>query len=308
MPEVQVRRAEPADHEAVAAFTAETWAEREVSDYIPEVFPEWVDREETGRRTVVATIAGEPVGVCSGTILTDGEAWMQGIRVDPAHRSRGVGRAMTEALFDWARERGAAVARNMVFGWNDAAIGTARDHGFEPATTGRWARPEPDADANPDLPVREDAGAAWSHWTDDDARAWLGGLALDGEENWALAELTRDRFEDLADSGRVLAVVDGSTRAMSVTAGVRERTDDEGGTRRIADYAVAAWTDLPAARSLFDTIRADAAGRDVDGQDIDGTRVCIPETPGSVADAASARAPLSDQPFYVMAADLTDRD
>jgi len=307
MPEVQVRSADPADHEAVAAFTADTWAERDVSDYIPEVFPEWVDREGPTRHTVVATVADEPVGVCSGTILTDGEAWMQGIRVDPAHRSRGVGRAMTEALFDWARERGAAVARNMVFGWNDAALGSARDHGFEPATTGRWASPEPDGDATPDLPIREDVGAAWSHWTDGDARSWLRGLALDGEENWALAELTRDRLAELAGgdahpAGRVLAVVSGSTRAMTVTAGIRDRTDEEGETRRIADYAVASWADLPAARSLFDAIRTDAAARDVDG-----TRVCIPETPGSVADAASARAPLSDEPFYVMAADLTDR-
>lgn len=302
MDEVTVRRAEPADHEAVAAFTADTWAERDVSDYIPEVFSEWVADAGPDRRTVVATIEDEPVGVCSGTILTDGEAWMQGIRVDPDHRGSGVGQAMTDDLFDWARGRGASVARNMVFGWNDAALGTARIHGFEPATTGRWARPEPDGSAEPALPVREDAAAAWSHWTDSEARAWLAGLALDGQEAWALAELTRDRVAELADGGRVLAVVEGSTRATTVTAGRRERTDEDGETRTVADYAVASWDDLAAARSLFEAIRADAAARDVDG-----TRVLIPETPEFVTDAASARAPLSDRPFYVMAADLTDR-
>ncbi|MEF8775731.1 MAG: GNAT family N-acetyltransferase [Haloarculaceae archaeon] len=302
MGEVTVRRAEPADQDAVAAFTADTWAERDVSDYIPEVFSEWVAEAGADRRTVVATVGEEPIGVCSGTILTDGEAWMQGIRVDPDHRRSGVGQAMTDDLFDWARERGASVARNMVFGWNDAALGTARIHGFEPATTGRWARPEPDGGADPTLPMREEAAAAWSHWTDSDARAWLAGLALDGEEAWALAELRRDRFLDLADKGRVIAVVDGTTRAMTVTAGRREGTDDDGDSVTVADYAVASWDDLAAARSLFEAIRADAAARDVDG-----TRVLVPETPAFVTDAASTRAPLSDRPFYVMAADLTDR-
>lgn len=304
MSDASVRTARPADHDAIAAFTADTWAERDVTDYIPDAFEEWVADEGPDRHTVVATVEDRPVGVCSGTLLTDEEAWMQGIRVAPDHRGSGVGRAMTEHLFDWAADRGAVVARNMIFGWNDAALGTARRHGFQPATTGRWARPTPDPDAAPALAVRDDAAAAWTAWTDSETRAWLSGLALDGDEDWALSELTRSRLGTLADAGRPIAVIDDGigTRAMSVTAGVREGTDEDDEPVRVADYAVAAWDDATTAESLFDAIRVDAAARDVDH-----TRVLLPETTEAVADAASARAPLSDEPFYVMAADLTDR-
>lgn len=302
MTEPRVREARADDHDAVAAFTAGTWSDQGVSDYLADAFPDWVADEAPDRRTVVATLADRPVGVCSARLLTEEEAWMQGIRVDPDHRGSGIGTAMTHDLFDWAIDHGATVARNMIFGWNDAALGAARVHGYEPVTTGRWARPDPDPDAAPALPVREDAGAAWAQWTDSDARTWLSGLALDGDEDWALAELRRSRLEALADAGRVMAIVDDTTRAMTVTAGVREGTDEDGETVTVADYAVAAWDDPAAAESLFDAIRADAAARDVDG-----TRVLIPETTGAVMDAASAGAPLSDEPFYVTAADLTDR-
>ncbi len=301
MSEPTVRQARADDRDAVAAFTADTWAEQDVSDYIPDAFAEWVDAEGPDRHTVVATLEDRPVGVCSATMLTDEEAWMQGIRVAPDHRGSGVGRAMTQHLFDWAVDRGASTARNMIFGWNDEALSAARRHGFERATTCRWARPEPDADAEPDLPVRQDAAAAWTCWTDSDARSWLAGLALDGDEDWALAELTRGRLDALVADGRALAVVDGTARAMTVTAGVREGTEEDGTRVRVADYAVAAWSDPAAAASLVDAIRADAADRSVDG-----TRVPIPETPGAVTDAAAAGAPLSEHPFYVTAADLTD--
>ena len=65
-----------------------------------------------------AAARGEPeavVGCIQGVLLTEWEAWGQGIRVDPAARGFGVGTALSEAALGWARERGATVCRNMVF-------------------------------------------------------------------------------------------------------------------------------------------------------------------------------------------------
>lgn len=242
-----VRQARQSDHDAVAAFSADTWADREFEDYVPEAFPAWVESDGPDQRTVVATIEGEAVGVAQATMLTGDEAWLQGLRVHPDYRGRGHSMAMTDALLAWCRDRGATAARNMVLDWNPAGMAQSRAAGLAPATACRWARPEPRADGastGTELSVREDADAAWRYWTHSD---------------------TRER---------------------------------EGET--VLDYAVAAWADADAARTLFDAIRADAAS--LGG---DRTRVLIPETPRHVSGVALARAPLGDHSVYVFVADLT---
>jgi GNAT superfamily N-acetyltransferase len=289
-----VRPARPDDHDAVSAFTEDTWPERDVGDYIPAVFPEWIAGDGPEQRTVVVEVDGTIAGICQARLLSADEAWLQGMRVHPDHRGAGHGAAMVADLFDWCRERGATVARNMVFGWNTAGLGQSRAVGFEPAVSCRWARPDPEP-VDTDLSVGEDTAVAWRFWTDSDARDALRGLALVTGEAWALSDLDRARLDRIADAGRVLTVVDGRARGMAARLGTRE-TDGE----TVADYAVGAWADLAAARSLFDAIRADAAGLGADA-----TRVCIPETVRFVSDAAAARVALSDEPVYVFAADLT---
>jgi GNAT superfamily N-acetyltransferase len=293
-----VRQARPGDHDAVEAFTEDTWPDREIGDYVPEVFPEWVETDGPDQYTVVTEIEGEAVGLAQATMLTDDEAWLQGLRVHPDHRGRGHSMAMTDALLAWCRDCGATVARNMVFDWNPAGMAQSRAAGLHPVTACRWARPEPQADGEstrPDLSVREDADAAWRYWTHSDTREALDGLVLAEEETWALSELARERFERLAADGRALAVVGEGVRGATVRLGTRER---EGET--VVDYAVAAWADADAARKLFDAIRADTAS--LGG---DNTRVLIPETPRHVSGAALARTPLSDHSVYVFAADPT---
>ncbi len=67
-----------------------------------------------------------------------------------------------------------------------------------------------------------------------------------------------------------------------------------------AEYAIGAWTDADAARSLFAAISRDAASRGADE-----TRVLIPETPRVVSDAAYCRVKIADDPDFVMGMDLT---
>lgn len=113
-PDLTVRQARADDREAVVGFTADTWLERG-SDYIPRVFDEWVATDGPTQRTFVAAVDGSLAGICQGVLLSDHEAWAQGMRVAPDHRGRGVSPELTHAVFDWARERGATVCRNMVF-------------------------------------------------------------------------------------------------------------------------------------------------------------------------------------------------
>ncbi|WP_128904483.1 GNAT family N-acetyltransferase [Halorubrum amylolyticum] len=341
VPTPVVREARPADADAVAAFAWDTWGERH-EDYIPRVFPEWAASDDPDSGTFVATLppdavaerdaigedddrdpgdtlvegdgagavaAGDReavVGCIQGVLLSEWEAWGQGIRVDPAARGLGVGTALSEAALGWARDRGARVCRNMVFSWNIMGLGQSRAVGFEPAMEFRFAEPAPNPDASGSEATDFDAldgpdpNAAWAFWIDSDARDHLRGLALDPAESWACSALTRDRLRNAADENRLLAVAGADALAgFAVRTRVTER-EEAGETTRTAIYGVAAWRDVDAAGALYEAIAVDAAAVDADA-----ARVLIPETVGHVSDTGANRVPVAAEPDFVMAADLT---
>lgn len=292
-----VRPARHDDYDDVVRLTEDVWPDREMADYIPDVFPEWVDSEGPTRRTAVVEIEGRVVALAQAVLLSDDEAWFQGLRVHPAHRGAGRSRQVTDHLFEWAAEAGARVGRAMVFSWNEAGLGQSLAAGFEAAATFRWARPEP-APGTPELPVTDDADAAWRYWLDSDGRDALAGLALDASETWALSTLTRETLDGLADAQRVLTVGDDAPRGLAC----RVRTADRG-DEAVAEYAVGTWRDVDAARALCTAISADAADLGVDG-----TRVLLPETPRHAAQAAYAGGHIDDCPDFVMERTLRPED
>ncbi|MFB6235096.1 MAG: GNAT family N-acetyltransferase [Halopenitus sp.] len=354
---VVTRQARHVDAAAVATFTSDTWGEKH-GDYIPHVFEEWVATDGPTQRTFVATLPladarsalggddgdteagdgidsdaivegdgtgaaapGDPevvVGCVQCVLLSDWEAWGQGIRVASAARGLGVSERLSEAVFGWAREAGAAVCRNMVFSWNVAGLGQSRSVGFGPATEFRFAMPTPNAEATPaadraaDLTVAAevtdvspapapDPNAAWSFWTDSDARDHLRGLSMDAEESWACSELTREEVAAAADDDRLITVRDDGVAAMTYRSYVRDGENDAGESVTRAIYGVAAWRDVDAAAALYAAVARDAAAVGADE-----TRVFIPETVAAVSDTAATRTRVADEPDFVLAADLTD--
>ncbi|MFB6170919.1 MAG: N-acetyltransferase family protein [Haloarculaceae archaeon] len=300
---VEVRQAERADADAVTAFTSRTWTDREQRDYLPDVFAEWVASDDPAQRTLVAEVDGEVVGCCQGVLLTDHEAWAQGMRVAGDARNQGVGAALTGAAFDWAAAQGATVMRNLVFSWNGAGLGLSRAAGFEPVTEFRWAFPRPSSGAEPALSVSDDPDAAWTCWQASRAARRLRGLGLDLDETWAVREVTRDLLARAADETRVLALQDdGGTRAATYRVRTVERETEDGERETWAEYGLGCWTDADACRALFDAVATDAAALGADR-----TRIVVPESARHVSDAALARADISDHSDFVTAADLTAR-
>lgn len=327
--DITIRQARSADYEAVAEFTSETWPDRDSRDYIPRIYHEWIAADGEDQRTFVAD-AGDPAGnypsdniagIVQGVLLSDSEAWSQGMRVAPTFRGGGLSTTLNEAVFAWAADHGATVCRNMVFSWNAAGLGGSRAAGFEPATEFRWTHPEPDSDSRlPDdgeIGVASSPAAAWQYWTNSDARTVLGGLALDLDESWALSELRRSDLHRAATETSVIVITRSrkdtagssfaaghelSRRACALTYRVRdyEREADDGSTERWAEYGIGEWADIEAARALFTAIARDAANIGADR-----TRVLIPETPRHVTDAAWARSNPGEDPDFVFAADLT---
>ncbi|MEF8781003.1 MAG: GNAT family N-acetyltransferase [Haloferacaceae archaeon] len=301
--DISVRQARPGDEDAVVAFTTDTWSDRGASDYIPRVFSEWVETDGPAQRTFVLDVNdGEDVaGVCQGVLLSEYEAWAQGMRVNPAYRGRGISRRLTDAIFEWARDQGAAVMRNMVFSWNVAGLGQSRSAGFDPCTEFRYARPDPDPDAEPSLSVGSDPTGAWSFWSRSGARTHLCGLAMDDGESWALSELTPSMLRTAAAEDRLFTVHDGGVRGFTYRDRTYEREREDGEPETWALYGVGAWDDPGAAAALYDAVARDAA--DVGA---DNVRVMIPEGVRWVSDTAAARVSVADEPDFVMAADLTD--
>lgn len=302
--EFSVRQATAEDYDAVAAFTSDIWADRG-GDYIPDIYHDWIADDGADQRTFVVDAGDDIAGIAQGVLLSDHEAWVQGMRTNPDFRGEGISTMLNHAAFDWAAERGANVVRNMVFSWNTAGLGASRAAGFEPGVAFRWAQPVPDRDALASLDtaaeIASDPDAAWSYWQQSEGRDVLDGLALDPDESYALSVLTRDTLRDAAEASAVFTVQDDGTRGFAYRNRDYEREED-GETKTYVEYGVAAWDTVDAARVLFAAIAEDAAR--LDGDD---TRVAIPETPRHVTDAAYCRASLSDEPKYVLQSDLTKR-
>lgn len=328
----EIRQGTLADFPAVKSFTTDTWGEG--SDYVPHVYRDWMASEGATQRTFVAVDhdasppdalaeeggdevddarpVGRAVGVCQAVTLSEHEGWVQAMRVDGDYRGEGLSTALNDAAFRWLADGGCVVGRNMVFSWNVAGLGGSQAAGFDPCTEFRWAHPDPDADAVPgtdevgdlteDLRPTTAADAAWSFWQGCRARTHLRGLALDAEESWAMSELTRERLRSAAAEDRLLAVGDAGVRGLSIRNRSYDRENDDGETETWVEYAVGAWADPAACRSLLGAIARDAAGCGADR-----TRVLIPESAQWVTDVAAARVNLSDEPDFVMAADLTQR-
>lgn len=318
--EVRVRQADSDDVPAVAAFTQETWDDRQ-GDYIPETFPQWIETDGPEQRTFVAIIDpatvesvdetdpdvvddGLVAGCCQATLLSEWEAWAQGLRVHPTARGRGVSPHLSAAMFDWAREQGATVCRNMVFSWNVAGLGQSRSVGFDPCTEFRYARPDPNSDATvPDrIDERSDADAAWALWERSDARDQLQGLVMDEDESWALSVLTRERLQAAADDDRLITIHDDGIVGFASRDRSYERDADDGkGTETWAIYGVGVWESAAAAQALYRAVARDAAEIGADE-----VRVLIPESVDAVSDTATGRVAVDAEPDFVMAADLTD--
>jgi len=85
-----IRLARSEDKDAVLRFTEHTW---EFGEYISEVWDNWLN--EPGSKMIIALIHNQPAAMVHISILAPGEAWLEGLRVDPAYRRIGLAQLLT---------------------------------------------------------------------------------------------------------------------------------------------------------------------------------------------------------------------
>jgi GNAT superfamily N-acetyltransferase len=117
MAQITVRPAQTEDREAVLAFCRQTW---EWGDYIAEVWEDWLG--DPDGQLLVACAEDQPVGIVHMQMLNKRDAWLEGVRVDPAYRRRGIARQLDEYAIQEARRRGATAVRFFVEPSNEAGI------------------------------------------------------------------------------------------------------------------------------------------------------------------------------------------
>jgi GNAT superfamily N-acetyltransferase len=113
-----IRPATNHDIEAIVLFTTGTFA---WGDYVPESIASWID-DPNGVVLVDTDPADQPIAVGRCALLTPTEAWLHAARVHPDRRGEGIAGRLAVAFTDWARDRGALIARLLVEESNTASI------------------------------------------------------------------------------------------------------------------------------------------------------------------------------------------
>ena len=112
----RVRLAKPEDKRQLMSFIKDVWGGH---DYIPRIWDDWL-RDETGKMFVVEA-DGVPVGMSRVEFLEDGSAWLEGARVHPDFRGRGLATMLGESTMRIAMDRGVKVFRLTSWSRNKAA-------------------------------------------------------------------------------------------------------------------------------------------------------------------------------------------
>ena len=88
------------------AFVKSIWRGH---DYIPKVWDRWI--RDKGGRMFVAEVDGRPVAISRVRLMEDGSAWLEGARVHPRYRRRGIATSLGRSSMEFARKRGVRTFR-----------------------------------------------------------------------------------------------------------------------------------------------------------------------------------------------------
>jgi GNAT superfamily N-acetyltransferase len=129
-----IRRARRSDKRGVLSAVRTVWGGQ---DRVPELFDSWVTHR-TGP-FFVAESSGRVVGMGKVTLVSPTEAWLEGGRVAPRWRRRGIATALIAHRIAYARERGVRVLRFSTASDNTPIHRAAKRFGFaRVASLGRW--------------------------------------------------------------------------------------------------------------------------------------------------------------------------
>jgi GNAT superfamily N-acetyltransferase len=210
--ELIFRRARAEDRAAMERICAHTW---DMGDYIPEVWDEWLADDEGP--LLVGELDGQVVTLNKITWQPSGQIWLEGMRVDPEFRRRGISVRSLDFSLAYAREHKARVVRLSTGGQNLPVHTVVARAGMEhigiyvlwtaEPLTGDWLQPlflTPDQAPQVHAFLANGLVMAHTH-----------GLY---NMNWAWQELSAERVAQHLNEGQVLAqsAPDGRVAALAI--------------------------------------------------------------------------------------------
>lgn len=120
-PTIHIRPAQPSDKDAVLAFCRTTWDDQE--DYIDSVWDRWL--ADKNGVMLVATFNKIPVAIGRVLMMSDREAWLEGIRVDRHYRRQGIYRQLEAKLYVYLQQQKARICRTCIASNNEVMTAIA---------------------------------------------------------------------------------------------------------------------------------------------------------------------------------------
>jgi len=199
--EFRIRPARPEDRPAMERICAHTW---ESGDYIQRVWDDWLAGED-GPLLVAELDAIGVVSLNKVTRQPAGQFWLEGMRVDPDCRGRGIARRCLDYNLAYAQEQGGRVVRLSTGDYNTAVHTMVAHVGMERVTTGalRTAEALPGA-RRPAILRPGDGDAVARFWQQSPVLAQMAGLY---SRDWAWQELSAEQLAAMLARGEVAAEV-----------------------------------------------------------------------------------------------------
>ncbi len=197
------RPARPEDKPRMLEITANTWGDG--WDYISYVWDRWL-ADPQGEFTM-AELDGVVVALAKLTWQGEGQWWMEGLRVDPHYRLKGIGQAMSTYQVSLAKRLGGHVVRYATGLRNEGSHRIAERAGFHVRArlVERVAEKLDEPATGLETLTRTDLDAIWELARDSDVLREARGMYA---YMWKAFELTRERLAEHLNKGEVMGTRD----------------------------------------------------------------------------------------------------
>ncbi len=193
---MRIRKMVESDREDVISWTLKTW---DWGDYIESVWDEWV--KDGGLYGI--EIDGRVVAILHIKVIRPGVAWLEGMRVKPEFRGRGLAKILTRHVLAVARERGCWKAMLSVSSVNKPAQRVVEKLGFTV-----YGRLRDFYLERPPTPKGRNIKLKPLRWGEAIGYRWLNtnNLLIGDEMPWRFIELTEDEYTQLSSNGMAGAI------------------------------------------------------------------------------------------------------
>lgn len=209
--ELLFRKVRPLDKPAVMDLTRTIW---EGHDYLPRVFDEWV--ADPSGHFYAAESDGRLVGLGRASFPDPGEAWLEGGRIHPDYRGKGLASVLFAYQMYVVRQFHARVVRFATDSENAPVQHLAQVHDFHRLTDSSLWEAEPGGRFLAEIVPSSLFEPIWEQLQDSLWGSITGGLLCQG---WVWKSLTPERLRDNLEAGLVWAWPDVNSRRGLLIAG-----------------------------------------------------------------------------------------